>query len=66
MIYIGNNTISSAIWSQFQFSFNQNQLAQINFSKTCQEMGEYNLWSLKKLQVLIYSKLKEKNHVITS
>ena len=50
----GNHMISSAIW---------NKLAKkIKFSKTNKIC---NLRSLKNLQVLIYSKLHEKNDVIT-
>ena len=35
------------------------------FSQSVEWTGECTLWSLKNLQVLIYSKLHEKNHVIT-
>ena len=49
-ISIGNHMISSAIWDKS---------ARVNFSKA------NNLWSLKNLQVLIYPKLHERNHVIT-
>ena len=35
------------------------------FAKTNKcSLGSCNLWSLKNLQVLIYSKLHKKNHVI--
>ena len=55
---IGNHMISSAIWNE----------ARVNFSKTNKSAPARRgntLWSLKTLQVLIYSKLHEKNHVIT-
>ena len=51
--------ISSAIW---------NNEARINFSKTnkiAQARRASAIWGLKNLQVLIYSKLHKKNHVIT-
>ena len=52
--------ISSAIWDKS---------ARVNFSKANQialaRTGSCNLESLKNLQVLIYPKLHEKNHVIT-
>ena len=50
---IGNHMISSTIWDRS---------SQTNFSNTKQI---YNLQSSKDLRVLIYSKLQEKNHVIT-
>ena len=52
-VCIGNHMISSAIiWDKS---------AQVNFSKT----NQITICSLKNLRVLIYSKLHEKNHVIT-
>ena len=39
--------------------------ARVKFSKTNKSIKKHFYWSLKNLQVLIYSKLHEKNHVIT-
>ena len=53
---MGNHMILRAIWDKS---------AQVTFLKANQIAGKCNVYSLKKLWVLIYPKLHKKNHAIT-